>query len=87
MLNHFLQKLSLPFLLDTWTKAALKFLSLPGISCSTLPSLQNALEVESFLKVTMSPTAKEERLPLTDFAVEFSCKLFKYSRFHCLENC
>ena len=64
-----------PLLLDTLTIAALTFSSLPGISCSTLPSFQNALEVESFLRMTMPPTVIEVRLPPTDLAVEFSRKL------------
>lgn len=76
-----------PLPLDTLTIAALTFPSLPGINCSTLPSFQNALEVESFLRMTMSPTVIAVRLPLTDLAVEFSRKLNKYSRFHCFENC
>ena len=58
-------------LLDTLTIAALTFPSFPGISCSTLPSFQNALEVESFLRMTMSPTVIEVEVffPLAYLAI------------------
>ena len=71
----------------TLTIAALIVSSLPGRSYSTFASFQKALEVDSFLRMKISPTGMRVELPFADLVVGLSRKLNKYSFLHCLGNC
>ena len=78
-----------PLMRGTLTIAALIPPSWPGRSSSTFSSFQNALEVESFLRMTilMWPTRTREGLPFADFVVVLSRKFSQYLCLHCLANC
>ena len=60
---------SYPLFHGTFTIVALTFPSLHGSNSSTLPNFQKALEVDSSLRMTMSPTVK----------VPMNRKLFSFS--------
>ena len=68
-----------PLMRGTLTIAALIFTSLPGRSSFTFASFQMALEVESFLSMTMSQTRTVAGLPFADFAVGLSRKPVSYT--------